>query len=364
MGGDYSRASSPGGGGGRSIVGEGTLTAPEERSVQLDGHLTCGICGHAQGTRHIATERMFGLGGRFEYFECGRCGCVQLTTPPDDLAPYYPPTYYSFQEPDPDETLPAARWRRRLFRARNQAQFFGGPWAAVTRWRSRPDFDWVPALLRHTGVRRLDARILDVGCGSGGLLKRLRQSGFTNLVGCDPFLSSPITFATELTIHACAIDQLLPREAGRFDLVMFHHSLEHMVEPIAPLRAAAGLIGPRGRCLVAIPIASSVAWDTYQTDWVELDPPRHFFLHTSRSFEIAARAAGLRVVRVEQDGGPFEFLGSEVYRRGMTLTMADGRFRDLSQVFTREEHDLFARRAQDANANGRGGRAIFYCERH
>src|SRR6266542_2348018 len=143
---------------------------------------------------------MFGLGGEFEYCECGACGCVQLTSAPADLAPFYPSTYYSFHEPSRPDLLPTGGWRRWLFRARNHAQFFGGPLAPLANRRARPDFAWVPSLLRHTSVKSLDARILDVGCGSGKLLKDLRQAGFSQLAGCDPFLDAPIAEPPELRI--------------------------------------------------------------------------------------------------------------------------------------------------------------------
>lgn len=35
-----------------------------------------------------------------------------------------------------------------------------------------------------------DARILDVGCGGGGLLDRLARVGFNNLSGADPFIAA------------------------------------------------------------------------------------------------------------------------------------------------------------------------------
>jgi SAM-dependent methyltransferase len=301
---------------------------------------------------------MFGLGGRFEYFECGQCGCIQLRTPPCDLSTFYPPTYYSFDESGVREARPVSGWRRAIGRARNQAQFFGGPWSLLARARSRPDLTWVPKLLKRTNVTRLDARILDVGCGSGALLKRLRQAGFTQLVGCDPYLSAPILEPPELRVLNCTIEDLAAREAGRFDLVMFHHSLEHIPEPIAPLRAARTLLKSGGQCLVAVPVASSEAWHTYGTDWVELDPPRHFFLHTEDSFTTAAREAGMIVCAVEPDGTPFEFWGSELYRRGMTLVGPDGQFRNARDLFTSHELQTFEHRATHANAAGRGGRAL------
>jgi SAM-dependent methyltransferase len=322
--------------------------------------LACQICGDATGTTYQAPERMFGLGGCFTYLECSGCGCVQQLSPPADLTPYYPPNYYSFQEEEPADFLPGG-WRLRIFRARNQAQFFGGVLRPVVKWKERPDFAWVVPLFQHTGIRRLDARILDVGCGLGLLLKRLRQAGFSRLVGCDPFLPEPITQGSELIIHACAIDQLLPDERSRFDLIMFHHSLEHIADPIGPLMAAEALLAPNGVCLIGTPVSSSEAWQTYRADWVELDPPRHFFLHTHRSLTMAARQAGLRVERIQQDGGPLEFWGSELYRRGLTLMTSEGRFRTPADVFSAEEMQSFAERSARANAAGAGGRALFYC---
>jgi SAM-dependent methyltransferase len=321
----------------------------------------CGICEYETGITHVATERMFGLGGAFHYFECGRCGCLQLTTPPADLAPYYPAGYYSFQQDDPSDGLPAAGWQRALYRMRNHAQFFGGLLSPLAKARARPDFAWIERLVRHTRVTSLHARMLDVGCGSGWLLKQLRRAGFTRLTGCDPFLSAPIVQGPELHIHACAITDLVREGAGPFDLVMFHHSLEHIPDQVAALRAAAALVTPTGCCLVAVPVACSDAWAEYGTDWVELDAPRHFALHTTTSFRLAAEAAGLDVYCVEQDGGPFEFWGSELYRQGLTLMGSDGRARDPETLFTPEQRATFAARAARANAAGRGGRAIFYC---
>ena len=55
---------------------------------------SCLICGNAVGNRAFtAREMMFGRRDSFEYVECGRCGCVQLTNVPDDLSPYYPDNY-------------------------------------------------------------------------------------------------------------------------------------------------------------------------------------------------------------------------------------------------------------------------------
>ena len=57
----------------------------------------CRICENdADNTVVSAREFMFGTEDRFEYFQCGRCGCLQIAAVPENLGDYYPPDYYSF----------------------------------------------------------------------------------------------------------------------------------------------------------------------------------------------------------------------------------------------------------------------------
>ncbi len=154
--------------------------------------------------------------------------------------------------------------------------------------------------------------ILDVGCGSGDLLVELRDAGFSNLTGADPFIASD---------HIRAGVPLWKREIGdvegRFALVMMHHTFEHVTDPASTLAAAARLLVPGGRVLIRLPVADSDAWREYGTDWVQLDAPRHIFLHTARSLGRLARDAGLHVVSRTHDSTAFQFWGSEQYRRGI-----------------------------------------------
>ena len=51
--------------------------------------LRCRICGHSEGhTEYQCSERLFGYGGSFLYFQCVHCGCLQIATVPADLSPY------------------------------------------------------------------------------------------------------------------------------------------------------------------------------------------------------------------------------------------------------------------------------------
>ena len=63
-------------------------------------HGVCEVCFNSDGNvTHVAQEMMFGFKDRFEYLECGRCGCLQLKDVPSDLSRYYPPITTPSQKP-------------------------------------------------------------------------------------------------------------------------------------------------------------------------------------------------------------------------------------------------------------------------
>ena len=124
------------------------------------------------------------------------------------------------------------------------------------------------------------------------------------------------------------------------------------------------LLKPEGVALVRIPVADSWAWRHYGADWVQLDPPRHLFLHTRRSMDLLAAAAGLKVERVVHDSTAFQFWGSEQYRRGIPLQDPRSYARNpRASAFSAGEIRTFEARAAELNACGEGDQACFYLRR-
>ena len=62
--------------------------------------------------------------------------------------------------------------------------------------------------------------------------------------------------------------------------------------------------------VIRIPIAGTHAWQTYGVDWVQLDAPRHLFLHTEDGMRSLAAGAGLQVTAVVHDSTAMQFWGS------------------------------------------------------
>ncbi|CAN5149314.1 class I SAM-dependent methyltransferase [soil metagenome] len=307
---------------------------------------TCRICGAADAAEEYRVREMnLGLGDVFLYFQCPVCGCLQIAEFPADLSRYYPPEYYSFARD------PAACWgtRKTLRRIRDRhACTVRGVLGRLLARRYPYRFAGVREWLAVQGVTR-ESRILDVGCGRGELLYDMAEMGYPCLTGVDPFLDRDIEYPHGARIFRKTIHEL----EGSFDLIMFHHSLEHIPDQQETMRSAARLLADGGHCLVRIPVASSFAWEYYRENWVQLDAPRHFFLHSRRSIVLLAEAAGLTLSRVQDDSTEFQFTGSELYRREGRLNRSGGRF-------GRAELARYRRQARQLNAQGRGDQAAFY----
>ena len=223
---------------------------------------SCQACGvTASATTHHATERMHGVGGDFEYAECGECGTLQLLDPPRDMSPYYPSHYYSFTV----KPRPVSRLRR-----------IKGRLCMLPGWARLSNHPTTRAIFA-AGVKP-SWRVLDVGCGAGDLLHYLYEVGCPNVTGIDPFLPAESNNGVRLLKRSIfEID-------GKWELVMLHHAFEHLCEPEAVLLKIRDLLVRGGRCLIRVPIAAE-AWRIYRTRWVQLDAPRHVFLYTERGCE-------------------------------------------------------------------------------
>jgi SAM-dependent methyltransferase len=308
----------------------------------------CRICGSTDNTEvHVASEKMFGFGGSFAYFRCSACGCLQIEDPRIDVSRFYPQSYYSFAS---TASPHAAGW---LARCRDNSAVFPGGLFGRALLALKPHAPLQS--LGHLTLTR-DTRIADVGCGAGHLLHALRHIGFTRLTGIDPNIPQDIDVDRYLCIRKAQIEELV----DEFDVIMFHHSLEHILDQLATLVAARNRLAEHGTCVVRVPLVSSRAWEMFGTDWVQLDAPRHLYLHSLQSMRVLAERSGLWIERVLYDSSEFQFWGSDAIRRGVTLfDPHTGRQNPVARKLARRAKITLRRRAMELNRRGEGDQAIF-----
>ncbi len=305
--------------------------------------MKCRACGLEDTCRMFGTrEMLFGWRHPADYTECAHCGSLQIRRIPENLGDYYPPDYYSLQLP-PLRSKKAS-WPRQIWARWLLSSLFAG---GIVRWQRRkyPFFNWC----RLAGIE-LDSKILDLGCGSGGLLRRMQRYGFSDLTGIDPYTPFEVNERGFQIRRAELADA-----GGGYDLMMLHHVLEHLPDPRRALEDARDRLGPRGKLLVRIPVSGSESCKIYGEHWFNLDPPRHLLVPSRDGMIALAERSGLRVVHTEFDGIETGFLMSELYRRDVPYT---GRPADDP-----EKVRLFSQRAEAANARGEGDQGVFLLEK-
>ncbi|MQM33629.1 MAG: hypothetical protein CRU72_04040 [Candidatus Accumulibacter phosphatis] len=322
--------------------------------------MQCRICGETDRlTPYRVREMLIGLRESFDYFLCAQCGCLQIAEIPPDMSRYYPADYYSMES---HQQVPAQHTGvRRLV---DQLLFLDAGLlntvvsALVRRLRHDAYPVQLMPLTRDAGLRSFDDPVLDVGCGSGDFLFSLRAMGFTCLYGADPFVAEKIV-RDGVTIFNTDVGDV--DKPGFFRLITFQHSLEHVADQRGTLAAAAKLLRADGMMMVSLPVVESYAWEHYGTDWVDLDAPRHFYLHSLRSLKMVAADAGLVCRSIVPDPSILELLGSEQYRRDIPLRSPDSfMIKGREQCFTAEELARFEALRETLKPLGRAGRIMMY----
>jgi len=315
----------------------------------MSDQICCPLCGGGTGgTVHKAREMMLGTREVFHYAECSGCGTLVLIDVPDDLGRHYPADYYSLR-PGRSPRAPV-RW---LKRARGAAAARGRRRLATLLGGGSPPhwMEW----LELSGLDR-SASICDLGCGRGELLFDLAAAGFEGLVGVDPMIEQSIE-RDGVRIHKADASEV----SGSFALVMFNHSLEHLADPVAQLRAGRKLLAPGGSVMIRTPIAGCWAWRHYGTDWVALDPPRHLFVATIDGLAAAGDAAGLEIYATRYDSTELQFWRSEQYRRGIALFEPGSHQLDpAGSPFSRRQLRDWRRQAERLNRAGDGDTAAVF----
>lgn len=287
----------------------------------------CQICQSQAGTPHQVREMMHGTRDEFLYRECADCGCLSLVNIPQAMERYYPRTYYSLT-PRPPRLL--RRLRDRIYLS---------PVSFLVNRPGRSDLD----VIRNVRLTR-NMRLLDVGCGAGNLIGDLRELGY-DARGVDPFVPNDVMDRFGVRVERKELSEV----TESYDVILFRHSLEHM--PIHMLSEAAHHLAPDGTCVVCIPLLGW-AWKSYAEHWAQLDAPRHFFLHSRKSFTLLAAKSGFTIDRVVYDSTEFQFWASDAYQRNIPLC-------EINEPSPAQRRHM-RRLAKVLNAQQQGDTAQFY----
>jgi SAM-dependent methyltransferase len=206
---------------------------------------------------------------------CTGCQCLFIdpVPAPQELADFYPPHYW---------------WKRSSRRLS----------ALEDIYRRLVLRDHV-SFVRHaaSSLPAVSMRLLDVGCGSGTLLKVLQHRGF-DVFGFEPSAEAA-RLASEAGLAVTSGGNL--EEAGfpaeSFHIVTLFHVLEHLTDPRRVLSEVRRLLDARGRIVVQVPNIQSWQSRLCGTRWYGLDVPRHVINYSLDAIRKLLVDCGFRIRR-------------------------------------------------------------------
>lgn len=241
---------------------------------------------------------------RYRLLDCRCCGLAFVDpTPTAEIAgTFYDAGYASYSSVGlpPDEEARSAKYRlaRMRFAGFNSRQ----PVAAAIRMGGAI----VECLTGRTVTYPLgiplqlpkQARILDVGYGSGGWLLAMAALGYENLHGYD--IDPNVRNAERLERAGVTVtggDFLAnPYPSESFDCVRLEHAFEHVLQPADVLVKCFALLHRGGFIVMSFPCRDSWIMRFAMTRAPSLQLPKHLYLHTARSASLMLQHAGFELL--------------------------------------------------------------------
>ena len=275
-------------------------------TVELEDVACCPVCGEAPGDALYdgLRDRVFGcVAGEWSMKYCGGCSAGYLNPRPtrETIGRAYG-SYYTHEPPAPTEpplglvkhvrtALRNGYLNRALgYRLAPSADALGSAIGRLVPAARAGADRFVRGMRRHEG-----GRLLEVGCGNGGFLMRMRELGW-RVVGIDPDARAVAA------ARAAGLDVMEGEmtagafPAASFDAVVMCHVIEHVHDPAALVSSAWHALRPGGVLWIATPNFESEGHRTFGRDWLHLDPPRHLVLFTRRALARLVERGGFELL--------------------------------------------------------------------
>ncbi len=157
-------------------------------------------------------------------------------------------------------------------------------------------------------------RLMEIGCGSGVLLKTAIERGWhadaLEFSGELAAVAREANPSAEVTV-ADVLDYT--NGAGDYDAVMALDVLEHVLDPALMLRNCCALLKPGGLLLLQTPNTHSLRYRSQGVNWDMLDPAQHTHLYSPQGLRALLARSGFAVEELNTVSGS----GMEVGLRGV-----------------------------------------------
>ncbi len=152
-----------------------------------------------------------------------------------------------------------------------------------THWWYRARREILADYLRREAALPADARILEVGCGTGHNLAMLGAFGHVEAIEIDPVARGIASERLGKPVGDAPLPALPGIERGAYDLIAVLDVVEHIEDDVGALAAMKACLKPGGKILITVP--------AHQWMWSAHDTVNHHHRRYSKATLVKAIAA-------------------------------------------------------------------------
>ncbi len=235
---------------------------------------SCPVCGSSDIDKVFDSVDHFSSRELFPVCDCKECGFRFTNHFPseDEIGKYYDsPGYISHSDSDKGLTNRMYHLFRRLMLRRK-----------------------VNLVKRH--LKKGNANLLDIGCGTGYFLNAAKERGFT-VSGIEKDEKAREKAITRFGLDVRDETAFFRLERSSYDVVTLWHVLEHLEKLNESIEKMADILSPDGTMVIALPNHQSFDAKWYKEKWAAYDTPRHLWHFTPDTLERLLANHNLSVVK-------------------------------------------------------------------
>lgn len=229
--------------------------------------------------------------GEWLFRKCSSPNCGLIWLDPAPLETELWKAYASYHTHTRNPSNRAERLILSLANRLARAMFF--PVWAINGLRAEAD-----DIKYMTLKNRPAGKLLDVGCGGGRFMKRMKRLGW-EVEGIDFDANATSRIASRYGMKTYTGDLVANRIPGNsFDAITLSHVIEHLADPEKTLRECLHLLKPGGKLIVVTPNAECEGAELFGPHWRGWEPPRHLHLFSTMTLTGLLGKAGFNLDKV------------------------------------------------------------------
>jgi len=270
----------------------------------------CPVC---EGSMYIHLKDVedvhYNIMGKFNIFKCKVCGFQMLDQTSKVISEIYEEDdYYAYEELKSESTF----WKLSKYWMLKNRGYSVKEYKLSLKERLAYIF-FIPHFANHLWwMPFYDAKkqsFIDIGCGSGKIVKFMRDAGFDSYGTDVSAIGGEVGREQELKIIVGDFNEVdVPQ--NYFDYLYTRHALEHINEPNETFKKLSSLLNEDGVGYISVPNVDSFTSRLFGRYWYFLGAPLHVINYTPKSITIMLEKYGMQVLKIKASADYIAILGS------------------------------------------------------